>query len=230
MLDYFDCDVCQGVYIDSRLVRAPTQLDNYDALLGAVREMRDKYGWAPTIQFDGEVVCPDNDSVMHSMGEFPKTVAEKAAKLLTALIRRTPHFGELIVLKNADYGLAYAKTAKEMRGIVDYLYERGDVSRVDKTMHDVTVTVSAGALDATTNPQVPVAACPMRILFLAANPTTTDAIDLEEELRSLETELRGVSHRDKITFTPRHAVRPDDLIRYVRQDKPNVIHFSGHGS
>src|SRR5207245_2509466 len=28
----------------------------------------------------------------------------------------------------------------------------------------------------------------------------------------------------------RHAVRPDDLIRHVRAEKPNVIHFSGHGS
>jgi hypothetical protein len=71
---------------------------------------------------------------------------------------------------------------------------------------------------------------PMRILFLAANPTTTTPLDLEEELRCLEFELRGAKYRDRITLTARHAVRPDDLIRYVRADKPNVIHFSGHGS
>lgn len=28
----------------------------------------------------------------------------------------------------------------------------------------------------------------------------------------------------------RHAVRPDDLVRYVRDENPTVIHFSGHGS
>jgi hypothetical protein len=70
----------------------------------------------------------------------------------------------------------------------------------------------------------------MRILFLAANPATTTALDLEEELRSLENELRGVKFRDQVVLTARFAVRADDLIRHVRDVKPNVIHFSGHGS
>lgn len=70
----------------------------------------------------------------------------------------------------------------------------------------------------------------MRILFLAANPLETSRLDLEKELRSLEQELRGVRFRDSITLVARHAVRPDDLIRHVREHKPNVVHFSGHGS
>ena len=70
----------------------------------------------------------------------------------------------------------------------------------------------------------------MRILFMAANPTMTTPLDLEEELRSLELELRGVKYRDQISFTARHAVRPDDLLRHVRSEQPTVIHFSGHGS
>jgi hypothetical protein len=70
----------------------------------------------------------------------------------------------------------------------------------------------------------------MKILFLAANPLQTTSLDLEEELRSLEQELRGVKFRESITLIARHAVRPDDLIRHVRADKPTVIHFSGHGS
>jgi CHAT domain len=71
---------------------------------------------------------------------------------------------------------------------------------------------------------------PMRILFLAANPRSTGRLDLEEELRSLEAELRGVKYRDQVVLTARHAVRPDDLVRYVRSDRPTVVHFSGHGS
>jgi len=70
----------------------------------------------------------------------------------------------------------------------------------------------------------------LRILFLAANPTTTSPLDLEEELRSLELELRGTKFRESISLVARHAVRPDDLIRYVRDENPRVIHFSGHGS
>jgi hypothetical protein len=82
--------------------------------------------------------------------------------------------------------------------------------------------------------RVPIAynlgAQPMRILFLAANPKTTSHLDLEEELRSLESELRGVKYRDQVVLTARHAVRPDDLVRYVRSERPTVVHFSGHGS
>ena len=70
----------------------------------------------------------------------------------------------------------------------------------------------------------------MRILFLAANPSQTSYLDLEEELRGIEQQLRGVKFRDSIKLIARHAIRPDDLILYVREDKPNVIHFSGHGS
>lgn len=70
----------------------------------------------------------------------------------------------------------------------------------------------------------------MRILFMAANPTTTTALDLEEELRNLELELGRARYRDQITLVARHAVRPDDLVRHVRAEHPTVIHFSGHGS
>jgi CHAT domain-containing protein len=59
---------------------------------------------------------------------------------------------------------------------------------------------------------------------------TTSHLDLEEELRSLELVLEGTKFRDSIRLVARHAVRPDDLVRYVRKEGPNVIHFSGHGS
>jgi CHAT domain len=71
---------------------------------------------------------------------------------------------------------------------------------------------------------------PMRILFLAANPVETTALDLEEELRSLKNELLAVKYRDQVVFTAAHAVRPDDLIRYVRSERPTIVHFSGHGT
>ena len=229
-LDYFECDICKGVYIDNRLVRAPTQRDDYVTLLGAAREMQDKCGLPATIQFDGAVTCPDENSDIQTMTEFPRTIAEKTAKLLAFLIRQTTYFGEKITLRNSDYGLAYAKSDKEMRSFVDHLKQQGAVTSVNSTMHDVTVIVSADALNAGKDPEPPKEVHRMQILFLAANPLTTSRLDLEEELRSLETELRGAKHRDKIVCRARHAVRPDDLIRYVREDKPNVLHFSGHGA
>ena len=70
---------------------------------------------------------------------------------------------------------------------------------------------------------------PMRILFLAANPLE-NPLDLEKEIAVLEIELQGVRFRQDITFIPKMAIRPDDIIRYIRSEKPSVIHFSGHGS
>lgn len=71
----------------------------------------------------------------------------------------------------------------------------------------------------------------MNILFLAANPlNTTTFLDLEEELRSLALELKSTIHRSEIRFNPRQALRPDDLVRHAGEVRPNVVHFSGHGS
>jgi hypothetical protein len=70
----------------------------------------------------------------------------------------------------------------------------------------------------------------MRILFLAANPLTTPALDLEEEQRSLERELTAVRHRERIALIAKYAVRPDDLLVHVRRERPTVVHFCGHGS
>lgn len=230
-VDYFECDICDGFYIDPRLVRAPTQLDDYTIVLGAIREMRDRYEWAPTLEFDGTVTCPDQDSVIHELTEFPRTVSEKSGKLLAALAKRTTYFGEIVTLDNSDYGLGYAKTDRELRAFLDFLEEQGKITRVNSTMHTVGVKVSADVFDAKakTATEAPIEVCEMRILFLAANPMTTSSLDLEEELRSLQVELRGATHRDKISCVAFHAVRPDDLIRHVRDAKPNVIHFSGHG-
>jgi hypothetical protein len=70
----------------------------------------------------------------------------------------------------------------------------------------------------------------LKILFLAANPTATSRLDLEEEIRSIEFELRSTKLRERISLVSRHAVRPDDLVRYVRDEQPAIVHFSGHGS
>ena len=84
--DYFECEVCKGVDIDSRLVRAQTTLDNWNDLLGAARELRDEFTLSPTIHFDGSVSCPDFDAVKHSIQRYPVSIRERANKLLQALV------------------------------------------------------------------------------------------------------------------------------------------------
>jgi hypothetical protein len=176
------------------------------------------------------VTCAGQDGVEHELSTYPQTIAEKASRLLAVLAKRTTYFGETITLKNSDYGLCYAKSDLELRSILDYLVTRGEITQ-EKTMRSVSVKVSAEVLDekAKLSTNAVTDLREMRILFLAANPTTTNSLDLEEELRSLQSELRGAKFREKIVCFAGHAVRPDDLIRHIRDVRPNVIHFSGHG-
>jgi hypothetical protein len=76
---------------------------------------------------------------------------------------------------------------------------------------------------------VPPGAPRIRILFLAANPVTTNALKLTQELRQIEEQLSAVRHRDTVEFIPRLAVRTDDLQRALQEVEPHIVHFSGHG-
>ena len=69
-----------------------------------------------------------------------------------------------------------------------------------------------------------------RVLFLAANPTGTKSLALDEECREIEQKIRAADYRDALDFVQKWAVRPDDLLQYFNQFKPRVVHFSGHGS
>lgn len=67
-----------------------------------------------------------------------------------------------------------------------------------------------------------------RILFLAANPTGTTALRLDEEARAIQDEIQRGSQRDAFEFVTRLAVRPLDLLRALRDTKPAIVHFAGH--
>jgi hypothetical protein len=67
------------------------------------------------------------------------------------------------------------------------------------------------------------------ILFLAANPAATARLALDREARSIRAELRRSGYRDRFAFETRWAAEPLDLLRELRELKPTVVHFSGHG-
>lgn len=68
-----------------------------------------------------------------------------------------------------------------------------------------------------------------KILFLAANPKNTTRLRLDEELRDIEEGLvRRAKLRDQFTLAQRQAVRPRDLRRAMLDEKPQIVHFSGH--
>jgi len=68
------------------------------------------------------------------------------------------------------------------------------------------------------------------ILTLAANPDDTSALQLNREIRDIETLLQQSKCRDEFTFVRRDAVRWDDLQRAILELSPRIIHFCGHGA
>jgi len=70
----------------------------------------------------------------------------------------------------------------------------------------------------------------VKALFLAANPTSTNRLAIDEEMRAIEQKVRAAEHRDVLIFQSAWAVRPDDLLQLLNQHRPHIVHFSGHGS
>src|SRR5262245_29569300 len=69
----------------------------------------------------------------------------------------------------------------------------------------------------------------VKVLFLAANPAGTQPLQLDEEIRQITAKVRASEHRDSLELVSRWAVRPDDLLQALLEEKPHIVHFSGHG-
>jgi len=67
-------------------------------------------------------------------------------------------------------------------------------------------------------------------LFLAANPVGTSQLALDEEIREITQKIRMADGRDVLQVISVWAVRADDLLQYLNQHRPQIVHFSGHGS
>jgi CHASE2 domain-containing sensor protein len=70
----------------------------------------------------------------------------------------------------------------------------------------------------------------IKILFLSANPVSTTPLRLDEEVREITKMIRASEYRDSLELITQWAVRPDDLLQFLNQHKPHIVHFSGHGS
>src|ERR1051325_8582017 len=68
------------------------------------------------------------------------------------------------------------------------------------------------------------------ILFLAASPHDTSRLALDREARAIHLELKRSGYRDRFDFVTRWAAEPLDLLRELRELKPTIVHFSGHGA
>jgi len=55
-------------------------------------------------------------------------------------------------------------------------------------------------------------------------------LKVEEEFNMIDARLRSSEHRENLELSQRHAVSLADLQELILRFRPNIIHFSGHGS
>jgi hypothetical protein len=70
----------------------------------------------------------------------------------------------------------------------------------------------------------------VHILFLAANPTDSRRIELEQEFNRIRTALLTTPLGARVALFSRWDVRPEQLLSLIEQHRPQVVHYSGHGT
>lgn len=70
----------------------------------------------------------------------------------------------------------------------------------------------------------------IKILFLASNPGDTNPLRLDKEMRAIDQAIRQAEFRDKFDIQQQWAVRVSELQGHLLRYKPDIVHFSGHGS
>ena len=70
----------------------------------------------------------------------------------------------------------------------------------------------------------------IRILFLSANPDDTTQLKVNEECNLIDSKIQASKFRKQFRLEQRHAVSLAELQAHLLRFKPNIVHFSGHGS
>lgn len=70
---------------------------------------------------------------------------------------------------------------------------------------------------------------PVKVLLLGANPSGTEPLRLDREIREIQQTIQSGRERDNIQVSIRLAVRPQDIIQALLDDEPRIVHFAGHG-
>ncbi len=68
------------------------------------------------------------------------------------------------------------------------------------------------------------------ILILAANPKASPPLRLDQEVREIDAGLQRAKKRELFDLKQRWAVRVQDVYQSLLDFKPQIVHFSGHGT
>ena len=72
----------------------------------------------------------------------------------------------------------------------------------------------------------------INVLILTANPSNmgADPLRLDAEVRRIEEAFQRSQHRDRFQVTAKLAMQTIDLRRALLDHRPQIVHFSGHGT
>lgn len=68
------------------------------------------------------------------------------------------------------------------------------------------------------------------VLYLTANPDEGAPLRVDREVRLVQDAIRGSMFRDNVEVVYRPAADLDSLIEGLNDKRPQIVHFSGHGS
>jgi hypothetical protein len=72
---------------------------------------------------------------------------------------------------------------------------------------------------------------PHTLLFLAANPRDCKPLELKRERDAIEQAIARASQgQPRLSVVPYLGVDPDEFVNHLYQQRPAIVHFSGHGS
>lgn len=69
----------------------------------------------------------------------------------------------------------------------------------------------------------------LKILYLAATPTSEERLRVDREYAELQNLIDTPLFKDRIQLYSRHAATPQEILTAFNRIKPDIIHFSGHG-
>lgn len=69
-----------------------------------------------------------------------------------------------------------------------------------------------------------------KILFLTSDPSNAPRLRLGQEFRDIQNCLRFGASQGGCQIVQRMSVRPRDLSQAILEERPSIVHFSGHGT
>lgn len=68
-----------------------------------------------------------------------------------------------------------------------------------------------------------------KIIFLASNPSDTAELQLTKEHSRISEKLQNADHPERFPIRPFRAVTAFEFNEHIFNERPNIVHFSGHG-